>query len=397
MAKQEPIRKILLQDGKTVRYRLVVDVGRDPATGKRKQFTGTYEKRRDAQNELSRIRHQRATGTFVQPSKATLNTFLDEWLAGRRKLEAGTLSNYRNALKPARERLGKRELQSLRKPDMDALVDWMSTAGRKRGGEVGTGVSARSIQLTLSVLQQALDVAVADQRLPYNPVRITERPKQTKTKRTPWTVAEVKAFLDAIHEDRLYVVMLLSLMGLRPEEVCGLKWDRVDFEAGTITIDWARTLVDGEMIEKSPKTAAGERALPLPRAATGALKSFKVKQAAEKLAAGEAYEASGFVVVDELGHALKTDQLRRRFYKLVDTAGARAWMTEPKEGSIGKRVTPYASRHSCLTYLATNGVPDVVVSAWAGHSDLSFTKRTYIHPSAENLIVGRDKLDELFG
>jgi hypothetical protein len=50
-----------------------------------------------------------------------------------------------------------------------------------------------------------------------------------------------------------------------------------------------------------------------------------------------------------------------------------------------------------LTYLAVSGVPDVVVSAWAGHSDLSFTKRTYIHPNAEDLNAGRDALDRLFG
>lgn len=57
----------------------------------------------------------------------------------------------------------------------------------------------------------------------------------------------------------------------------------------------------------------------------------------------------------------------------------------------------YDARHACLTYLATNGVPDVIVSAWAGRADPSFTKRTYIHPDAESLAAGRDYLDVLFG
>ena len=384
MASKEPIRKILLKDGKTVRYRLVVDIGTDPATGKRKQFTGTYERKKDAQAELSRIRHQRNTGTFVQPSKTTLGVYLDEWIAGRRKLEAGTLSNYQHALKPARERLGERELQSLRKSDMDALVEWMSTSGRKRGGKPGGGVSPRSIQLTLTVLQQALDVAVIEHLMPYNPVRITERPKQEKVRRVPWTVAEVKVFLEAIRFDRLHVVMLLSLMGMRPEEVCGLKWEKVDLEAGTLTVDWVRTLVDGVVVEKKPKTLAGERPLPLPKAAAAGLKSFRAKQAAEKLEAGTAYQSQGYVLADELGRPWKTDQLRRYYKKLVAASGVRP-------------VRLYDARHACLTYLATNGVADVVVSSWAGHADLSFTKRTYIHPSAEDLTAGRDKLDELFG
>jgi integrase len=81
---------------------------------------------------------------------------------------------------------------------------------------------------------------------------------------------------------------------------------------------------------------------------------------------------------------VKTDRLRRRYYKLVESVGVR-------------KVRLYDARHACLTYLATNGVPDVIVSAWAGHADLSFTKRTYVHPDAEALAAGRDSLDELFG
>lgn len=44
-----------------------------------------------------------------------------------------------------------------------------------------------------------------------------------------------------------------------------------------------------------------------------------------------------------------------------------------------------------------NGVPDTVVSAWAGHSDLSFTKRVYVHPDPQSLKVGSDKLGQLLG
>jgi hypothetical protein len=29
--------------------------------------------------------------------------------------------------------------------------------------------------------------------------------------------------------------------------------------------------------------------------------------------------------------------------------------------------------------MATNGVPDVIVSAWVGHADLSVAKRTCVH------------------
>jgi hypothetical protein len=40
-----------------------------------------------------------------------------------RDLEAATARNYRDALRPVNERLGTRELQSVEKSDIDALVD----------------------------------------------------------------------------------------------------------------------------------------------------------------------------------------------------------------------------------------------------------------------------------
>src|ERR1700726_4792113 len=58
---REPIRKIEWKDG-TVRYRLVVDIGRDES-GKRQQITRTFDKLKDAGDELSRGRHETNQGT----------------------------------------------------------------------------------------------------------------------------------------------------------------------------------------------------------------------------------------------------------------------------------------------------------------------------------------------
>jgi integrase len=90
------------------------------------------------------------------------------------------------------------------------------------------------------------------------------------------------------------------------------------------------------------------------------------------------------VLVDEMGEPWRTDWLRREAYKLMDAHKIR-------------KVRLYDARHACLTFLATSGVPDVIVSAWAGHADLSFTKRTYIKPNAEHLREASDALARLLG
>lgn len=111
-------------------------------------------------------------------------------------------------------------------------------------------------------------------------------------------------------------------------------------------------------MEKEPKTKAGRRTLPLDESLLKALKAFWAVRSAEKLAAGEAYDATrDYVTCDELGAPFDPARLRRVWYRLMKQAG----------GSI---ITPYtASRHAAGSYLARARVSPVVIAAWLGHAD----------------------------
>ncbi|GAB3902693.1 tyrosine-type recombinase/integrase [Kibdelosporangium lantanae] len=387
----DPIKKITLKNGDT-RYRFVIDIGRDPETDKRKQLTITCDTKKEAKAEYAKIKNQCDEGTFVAPDKITVSAWLDTWLKSATiDVEKATASNYADALKPVHARLGDRKLQQITEEDIDAFVTWMLTSGRRRGGKPGTGLSLRTVKLTLGRLRQALTIAERRKLVTRNVAQYTQisrearrKAEEAKAARIPWTDAEVKAFLSAIRDRRLHAPALLSLIGMRPAEVCGLRWSAVDLDAGTLKVKITRTLVDGEVEEKGTKSEAGKRTLPLPKPLHTALKTFKAKQASEAIRAGKAYARSGYVLVDEVGSPWKTDKFRREIYKLMAEAKVR-------------KVRPYDARHACLTYLATSGVPDVVVSAWAGHADLSFTKRVYIHPNVEHLRGAADQLDKLLG
>ena len=378
-----------IQVGDRTRYRFVVDIGTDPATGKRRQITKTYDGKREAERELVRILNEVRVGTFAGPSKVTVAEYLDEWLRSAvRGKAANTESAYRHGLAPAKDRLGAKPLQKLTTRDVEDLVDWMLSSGRKRGGKPGTSLSPRAVQITLSKLKTALDDAVHRRLVAYNVAGPVKCPPQTKTKRVPWTPDEVRTFIGSLTCDRLHAPLLLSMLGLRPEEVCGLRWTDIDLDAETLTISSVRTLVwtteGGVVVEKEPKTDAGHRSLPLPTVVTAALRSYKALQAAERLAAGAGYEVTGYVLVDELGMPFKTDQLRRAAYRLMKAANVR-------------QTRLYDARHACLTYLRMSGVPGPIVSAWAGHADLSMADRVYVHPSVKDLEQGRDALDALLG
>src|SRR5487761_712224 len=164
------IRSHALPDGRR-RYSFRVDTGRGP-DGKRIQEHRTFYRKQDAVAELARSMTEAGRWLHVRLSQETLGDYLDGWLEGvTRDLRASTRRNYEDAFLPVRDRLGGRRLQSMSKADVEVLVSWMLTAGRRRGGKAGTPLSPRSVRLTLGRLTAALESAVEEGKLARNPAR----------------------------------------------------------------------------------------------------------------------------------------------------------------------------------------------------------------------------------
>ncbi|MGV9275980.1 site-specific integrase [Streptomyces griseosporeus] len=385
------IKKITLKNG-AVRYRTVVDAGRDE-NGKRIQLTITKDTKKEVIAERSRIQHQRSAGTLILPSAITLGEWLDQWLEyKRRDVEETTIRTYRLALVHVYDRIGHVRLQELTEDQIQDCVDDIVATGRRKGGDPGTRLAVSTVDGILTRLKEALGRAVVRKLIATSPaqyVRVSLADKKTdkreRERAKPWTVAEVQTFIRGIQQDRLYAPLLLSLMGLRPAEVCGQRWTDVDLEAGILSITMTRTMIGNvKVLEKDTKTAAGERSLPLPRAPWEALRQLRALQAKERLAAGEGYTYSGYVVVNELGVPLNTRQLREYAYRLMRRLGLR-------------QVRLYDARHAVLKALALAGVPDVILAAWAGHTNAAFTKRKYVSIEAEDMRGAAAALDVLHG
>lgn len=378
------------------RYRAVVDIGRDPATGKRRQITVTKPTAKAVKAEVSRLMHQRDTGALIMPSKITVTEWVDEWFAKKSEdIEPTTAYNYVSLLGHIRTHLGAVRLQELTEADVETFRDALLTTGRRRGGVAGTGLHPKTVSEVLNRLREILQRALIRKMVHANVAQYVVVTKKAKTagrkqypRAVPWAVPEVHQFVAGLEGDRLYAPLLLSLMGLRPAEVCGLRWrEDVDLKAGTLTIANTRTMIansSARVIEKDTKTEAGARVLPLPKRAADALKKLRTMQAKERLSAGEGYTESGYVFVDELGVALTSKDLRESAYKVMKQLGLR-------------RVRLYDARHSCMTFLNSSGVADHVLAAWAGHTSADFTRRRYVHISPEDLQPAADAWDGLHG
>lgn len=181
-----------------------------------------------------------------------------------------------------------------------------------------------------------------------------------------YTPAEVKKVLATARTDRLEPVWLLALSGLRRGEICGARWTDIDLKRRTITIRENNVVVDGRPTVSEPKSARSKRTLPLTDALVGTLQRAKRRQAAERRRAGDKYQASGYLVVNELGQQLHPETVADKWETLIKRAGVR-------------RVRFHDARHTCGTLMHLQGVPVAVIAAWLGHADPAFTMRTYVH------------------
>ena len=380
------ITKETLKDGRVVWRARGVSVGKDPRTGKRRQRTLTCPTKKELTAELSKLGVATSNGTYKAPFHGLVPEIIDSYLAsGAIEWEANTRLSYRLALLPAREWFAHRKARDVVREDVEAYRDHLRAAGRRRGGKPGTGLSPRSVNLSLQQLEAAYSLAEKDGKVAVNPVRWVKRVKADGTGHDTWSEEQVRRFVTAAAADRLYACWLLSLLGLRRGEVLGLRWSDISFTDGTVTVRRSRVLVDGKVIVKSPKSRRGHRTLPLLGPVTGALEALYALQLAEKAAAGAAYASddvdSGHVCADELGAPLHPEHYSDEFHRIA--------------GSL-PRIRLHDTRGSVNSYLERLGVPETLRAAWLGHT-VAVNRSSYLGaPRPEELGVISDALVGLF-
>ena len=89
-----------------------------------------------------------------------------------------------------------------------------------------------------------------------------------------------------------------------------------------------------------------------------------------------------YAVTDELGIPLHPEAYSDEFTRMLKRAGL------PK-------IRLHDSRHTTLSLMEKAGVPISIISKWAGHYDSSFTMKTYVHASDDDLKQGRQALAKI--
>jgi integrase len=188
---------------------------------------------------------------------------------------------------------------------------------------------------------------------------------------TGLSLAEARRLLEAVRDDRSHAVYVLALSaGLRRVELLGVRWVDADLDGGELHVRQAVQRVGRELRFTEPKTLHSRRTIPLPVLAVDALREHRVRQAADRLAAGPDWRDSGLVFTTASGTAIAPRNLNRRWYSLRERARL-------------PTVRFHDVRHTCVTLLLDAGVPPHVVQAIAGHSGIQVTMSIYAHAAQE--------------
>lgn len=241
------------------------------------------------------------------------------------------------------------------------------------------GVSGRVCQSVRQTLSQVLATAVAWGYVTHNACADVSKPKHEAKEIMPWQSGEVREFLKAAREHRLYPLFVLAIhSGLRIAEVLGLRWADVDFETGLITVSGSISKVAKEVggeikvgyqRRDTTKTKRGKRELPLLPEARKALLDQKAAQVPERT------KPTDLVFSTASGRHLNPSNVRRDFNDLIDEAKVR-------------KITFHGLRHTYVTLMHGRGVDHEITMKWTGHKDHR-THQHYNHVTSERETTAR--------
>ena len=235
--------------------------------------------------------------------------------------------------------------------------------------QVKAGLSPNTVRKHHANIHKCLDYAVRLGLIAFNPSAQVELPaKQKYTGATACTPGQLQGLLQLFRGDPLETVLMLGIAyGLRRSEVCGLRWDAVDMEAGTLHICHTAVKANGRVLySDSTKTATSNRVLPLTASMREYLGSVRERQEENKRLFGRDYTDSGYICVKPDGTPIDPDFVTHHFRRVLVANDVPI-------------IRFHDLRHSAVNTLRKGGCDVKDIQAWLGHSDVSTTLNIYGH------------------
>ena len=341
--------------------------GYDAKTGKRiiknvlgKTQAEVKEKLKRALEETNGLDISRAADEY------TVASWLRTWyeLYAKPNVRTATANRYQLIIEQYTvPRIGNIKLKKLTTRHLQKLYKELLESGRIHVGKnQDKGLSTTTVHSVHLMLHCALDRAVKERLIPRNPCEDCIVPKPRKPEMKILTPEHMKAYLEAAAARGMLPMFYLELVsGLRKGELVALRWDDVDIQQRTISVNkqYVRN-PDGSLELTRPKTENSVRLVSIPQAAVELLIQEHAK-----------HPDSPYLFPSPLtGEMYHPDSVVNLHKKILKDAGL-------------EHLRFHDLRHTFATTALQNGVDVKTVSSMLGHFDAGFTLRTYTHATRQ--------------
>lgn len=353
------------------------------ADGKRHAVYGrTLEELREKEQAVLK---DKSDGIRTNAQKVTLNDIFDMWVQLKKGLKENTFQNYIYMYEQfARDDIGQLKITTLKRSDIrryyNRLID-------ERCLKIAT------VDNIHTVLHQVIDLAVEDgylrNNISDNALKELKQARNLFTeKRKALTVEEQNLFMDYIKSSPMYqhwypIFALMLGTGLRVGEATGLRWEDVDFENNTISVN--HTLVYFNHSKggcyfgiNTPKTRAGERTVPIIDSVKEALLQEKKNQSLAGLKCNVRVEGfTDFIFVNRFGNVQHQGTLNKALRRIIRDCNDEVLERGNANAVLLPKFSCHTLRHTFTTRLCESGINIKVIQSVLGHADISTTLDIY--------------------
>ena len=257
---------------------------------------------------------RRRLGLGLDPAQpgVTAAAWLESWLAGKQRTKrASTVRGYESHIRVhINPVIGDLPLERLNTGHVEAVLAAVP-------GSAGTR------HRVLATPRAALNAAVKQRQITWNPCTGIELEPENPAEAQRWTPAEAARFLAHVLDDPMGLMFrVMVLRGCRRAELCGFRWSFADLDRGVLTVKRTVLQLGGKLHEEpAAKSKAGDRLVFLDAETADLLRAHHKAQLRARMKAGPAWQDNDLVFCQPDGRPWNPDHVSKRFRKLAAQAG----------------------------------------------------------------------------
>lgn len=381
----------VLKEGESQRKDGSYDYRWRTSDGKRRSiYAKTLDELREKKEELM---HDKTYGIRTDGENVTINDMFELWKQVKRGLKDNTYQNYIYMYTQFVEpEIGQLKVKNIKRSDIRRFYNMMAD---ERGLKMST------IDNIHTVLHQVLDLAVEDYYIRNNPSdNALKELKQVRNsdadKRKALTIDEQKIFMDFLSKNKRYehwkpIFEVMLGTGLRVGEVTGLRWEDIDLEERTISVN--HTLVYYNHAENgcyfginTPKTKAGQRIIPmLDNVREAFIREREFQKEAGILCKADIDGYTDFIFINRFGNVQHQGTLNKALRRIMRDCNQEIIekAKNKKDIVLLPKFSCHVLRHTFATRLNEAGLNMKVIQDVLGHADIGTTMNIYTDVTKE--------------